>query len=233
MPIIPRFETVRTEPVSSCSASLPPRACSSSRSRSAASSRKPFRSASRRTATSSPYSSAIARPTFAASLVTSSPSSIRARRRGCSRSVFAAAATMASVYDAPAALRFSLAAVISTSREMENCGCSRTLLVMRSPMAFRMRESGSLFSREGATGEAAADEAAASTSSRVTRPPGPLPRSCPMSTPSSCARLRAAGDERTRSPSEAAGASTSEGPRAMGSRPEAGGPPSRTEGFEG
>src|SRR5712692_12014357 len=84
---------------------------------------------------------------------------------------------------------------------MENCGCSRTLLVMRSPIALRMRERGSLFSPEVATGDDL-EVAAASTSSRVTRPPGPLPPILEMSTPSSCARLRAAGDERTRSPSD-------------------------------
>src|SRR5205814_5188270 len=123
-----------------------------------------------------------------------------------------AAATMASVYDAPAALRFSLAAVMSTSREMENCGCSRMLFVMRSAMARRMRERGSLFSFEEAGGDAL--EGAASTSSSVTRPPGPLPLILEMSTPSSCARLRAAGDERTRSPSDGPiGGSASEGPR--------------------
>ena len=139
---------------------------------------------------------------------------------------------MTSVYDAPAALRFSLAEVMSTSREMENCGCSRTLLVMRSAMALRIRESGSLFSFEAAAGDTLDD--AASTSSRVTRPPGPVPLILEMSTASSCARLRAAGDERTRSPSdEVVGGSASEGPRAMGIRPEAGGSPSRKEGFGG
>src|SRR2546428_2790156 len=81
-PMVPRFETVRTDPVNSCSASLPIRECSSSRSRSAASSLSPLRSAWRSTATSRPSSSAIARPTFAASLVTSWPSSIRDRSRG-------------------------------------------------------------------------------------------------------------------------------------------------------
>src|SRR5438067_6587436 len=121
---------------------------------------------------------------------------------------------MASVYEAPEPLRFSLAAVMSTSREMENCGCSRTLLVIRSPMARRMRERGSLFSpEEGATGDDF-EMTAASTSSRVTRPPGPLPLILEMSTPSSCARFRAAGDERTRSPlDDPIGAPASEGPR--------------------
>src|SRR2546428_12909054 len=121
-----------------------------------------------------------------------------------------------SVYDAPAALRFAFASVMSTSREMENCGCSRTLVVMRSAMARRIRDKGSLFSLEGvgagATGER---EAAASTSSRVTRPPGPLPLIPEMSTPSSCARLRAAGDDRTRSPSE----DLRGGPTLEGARP--------------
>src|SRR6202158_877756 len=90
---------------------------------------------------------------------------------------------------------------------MENCGASRTLRVIASPTARRIRLSGSLFSPAVEKGEAdvQADDAAASTSSRPTRPLGPVPRTPLMSTPSSCARFRAAGDERTRSdePSEA------------------------------
>src|SRR3989442_12390123 len=130
---------------------------------------------------------------------------------------------MASVYDEPAFLRDSFAALMSTSREMENCGCSRTLRVIRSAMARRMRESGPRRAPEGASGEV--DDDADSTSSIVTRPPGPDPRTLEMSIPSSCARLRAAGEERTRSESDGARDSGSEGPRPLGSRPEAGGTP--------
>src|SRR5438093_1416722 len=97
---------------------------------------------------------------------------------------------------------------MSTSREMENGGASRALRVIASATARRMRVSGSRFSPEAADkaevdGEGAGNAAAASTSSRPTRPPGPVPRTRLMSTPSSCDRLRAAGDERTRSEASA------------------------------
>src|SRR5438093_3456432 len=91
---------------------------------------------------------------------------------------------------------------------MENCGASRALRVIASATARRIRVSGSRFPPEAAeeaeVDDDAGEAAAASTSSRPTRPPGPVPRTPLMSTPSSCARLRAAGEERTRSaePSE-------------------------------
>src|SRR2546421_12244474 len=112
---------------------------------------------------------------------------------------------------------------MSTSRDIENCGCSRTLRVMASPMARRIRERASLFSPGGATGED--EDEADSTSSIVTRPPGPVPLIFERSTPSSCARLRAAGLERIRSESieDEGDGSAAEGPRALGLRPEDGG----------
>src|SRR5712691_6505997 len=130
----------------------------------------------------------------------------------------AAAATIASVYEAPALLRAVLAAVMSTSRETENCGASRHDRLIRSAIALRMRESGSLRSPSCAAARLGTDfeVAAASTSSRVTRPPGPLPPTAVMSTPSSCARLRAAGDERTLSPSDGEGEREGEASDALG-----------------
>src|SRR5439155_15944051 len=63
------------------------------------------------------------------------------------------------------------------------------------------RESGSRCSPSAAA-EGSGAAFAPSTSSNVTRPPGPVPVTRAMSTPSSCARLRAAGELRTRSPSD-------------------------------
>src|SRR5581483_11872907 len=166
-----------------------------------------FASASRMTGTMRPASSATAIPTWMASLVTIASPSNRERSRGCARSAVAAAATMTSVYETPAALRRVFAFVMSTSREIENCGASRNERVIASATARRIFESGSRFSRVAAPAAASAEAgafaaAAASTSAMPMRPPGPVPLTALMSTPSSCARFRAAGELRTRSPSE-------------------------------
>ncbi len=94
------------------------------------------------------------------------------------------------MYEAPAALRRAFAAVMSTSRSIENCGASRVDRDIAAAIALRMRESGMRVSPV-ATGRA--DPAAASTSSVVMREPD-FGLTVAKSTPSCCANLRAAGD---------------------------------------
>ncbi len=120
-------------------------------------------------------------------------------RRGCFKSARATSATSKSVMvrltprkDSMTGRRSSRTwsnAPASTSRTRKKWGTLVQLWVVRSAMRRATELSGS-----GSAGEAADFAAAASTSSEVTVPSGPLPRKPPMSTPFSAASRRALGE---------------------------------------
>ena len=211
-PNIPREVTVNVPPATSSIPSWPSRARAASPAEASASWRRLFSCASLITGTIRPSSSATATPRCTGSKRVIALSMSAAFMAGCWGSALATARSTRSVmvtrrpsrsHSPIRASRSRTASSMPASMSMVSWAESRRLACMRSAMVLRMPASGT--ASPGGLGcvcgvVGGGDLAACCTSSRVTRPRGPVPATLARSTFSSAASLRAAGDAAIRLP---------------------------------